>query len=232
MKKILWSNLFAVALFCFGCEKKEDPNKNEEKEKSLEIVAADTLYLAHDTTFTFQVQAVASDQLELIAKISSLPTSLKVDHTDAIFMPNDYGRFELKFDQFDVRPDVYFFDLLLSYTNINFEAIQKRVYVVYDPTCAYEYRAYVNGSITYNINQELVNKTIWCNYSSEGNLLVNNLTPYPMEWVIDCTNQTFTMKPITYQGIYKTLTGKIIGNELHYTLLDNGIESATGVVRP
>lgn len=53
-----------------------------------------------------------------------------------------------------------------------------------------------------------------------------------MELVMDCKNNTFTMKPPTHQDNYITGSGSIGNGELKYTLYSEGSVHATGFIRP
>lgn len=224
--------LICFFTFAFSCKKEDKPNNSNNNNPTLKIIAADTFFVTNDTTFALDVRGEGSEQTDLHAVIGTMPNHLSTMDMHTTFAHDAFARFNIHFNQFDATPGIMYFDIMLSYANINFEAIEKRIYLVYQPKCGYQYKDYVNGSITYTINQELQQKTIWCSYATSGNLLVENLTPYTMEWIFDCSNQSFTMKPQTYMGIYKTLKGTKVGDELRYTLYDNDVISATGVIRP
>jgi len=225
--------LLSVALLS-SCEKETKNNDEKNPSDNIELIidCPDTFFVSHDTIFNLDVRGIGGQNNDLLALWSTSNSFLTSNVDRQTFGINEYGRFSIKFDQFNVVPSTYSFEVLLSYESLAMAAVEKRVYVVYKPTCAYGYTSYSNANITYVINQELVNKAVHCSYSTNGTLLVDDLTPFTLDFEINCSTNALTLKPYTYMGDYITGSGRIVNGVIEYTLWNGGNPHASGVIRP
>lgn len=231
-KWLSYSVYLLLSVFLVACEKKDSANgsNNNSSEIELAIQCPDTFIVAYDTIINLDVRGLGNREGKLQALWNNNNVFLTTTVTNQTFKQEDYARFPIKFDQFNVRPDIYYFDVQLGYEQLGMTLKEKRVYVWYKPTCAYEFLSYHQGNITYVSNQELVNKNINCTYSSKGNLLVDGLTPYTLEFTVNCATQDMTMKPVVHLGDNITGSARVVNNQVQYTLRNNGQDHASGIM--
>jgi hypothetical protein len=211
------------------------PNEPKQPEDAivLEIVSEDTLRMPYDSVFYLDVRVNSSLDKEVVMIINNTDPCISFTEYTVKFDSHASGKFTLKFNQFNVTPGVYYIDLLVNFSDYTAGAkATKRIYFIYQPTCAYSYTSYQNANIFYINTQEQENKSVWCSYTEGGLLEVGGLTPHIMEWKIDCNTRKITLKPTTYEGNYVTGSGTITNGVLDYRLYHGATAVSYGQIMP
>jgi hypothetical protein len=197
------------------------------------VSSADTLVFEHSGTKDFEVSVSSVHQKDFVASFSDINAAFTLTEREQLISSNTARNFSFTFNQFGVQPGVYPSKLSVSVANENAESFEKNVMLVYRPNCAYEFRDYKNGEITYQINGILQNKTLTCSYNTSGKLSITGLTPYPVVLEINCDNKTVSMQPVIHNGATKTAQGSInMQQQIELSIFNDGAPDAVAVIKP
>jgi hypothetical protein len=174
-----------------------------------------------------------SQNKEFGASLSGLNSSFYDGGQQLVIPSNQERYFDINFNQTNAIPGSYPCQLTVSVFNVNNYIPQtKDIKLIYAPNCAYNYRNYINGEITYQINGILTNKTINCSYNNQGQLVIDNLTTFPVVLNFDCQNQTVTMQSLTHLGFFVTGDGYVLGQNIILNIYDDGVLNAVARIKP
>ncbi len=216
-----------LALLLTACQKEGE----EVSESPFTISSGDSLVFEHSGTKPFAVSTTAGAGKLLGIRLETLPVGFSVLESELSVEANSTRNFTIQFNQFDMNPGVYSASLRGSIYNENSTPKSKQVYLVYRPNCAFEYRNFTYGRITYVINGIPNNESIQCSYTTEGKLLVEGLTPYDMILDFDCSTGAVTMQPLIHLGNYVTATGSVVGGEILLNFYNEGNLTANALLR-
>ena len=235
IKKIMWSFSWILAIgFIIGIQSCKKNNNNENSQNVVfSFTAPDTLTFEYTGSEQLAVAVQNSGNYEFGASLTGLNGSFS-DGSQQLVIPSNQERFfNINFYQNNAVPGIYPCQLTVAVFNVNNNASQtKNIQLVYAPNCAYNYRNYLNGEITYQINGILLNKNINCAYNDQGQLVVNNLTTFPVVLNFNCQAQTFTMQPLTHLGFFVTGDGYIQGQNIVLNIYNDGILDAVALIKP
>lgn len=230
MKKLLVYLFSVIIIAPFGSCKKKDNDSSEATDYTYE--AFDSLIFEHTGQLDYSVKINTTSNKECFASLSEVNGAFSLINNDVIIPPNESRNIVVKFNQYNVLPNLYPCKLNVTVPNENNSSKSKTLWLIYRPNCAYNFRNYINGNITYIINGILTNKTISCNYNNEGQLEVIGLTPFTITLNFNCDSNTVSMKQLTYLGYLVTGSGTISSNQIHLQFFDDGVLNSEANIKP
>ena len=197
------------------------------------FTAPDTIVFEYSGSKPLTVAIQNNQNKEFGASLSGLNGAFSDGSQQLVIPSNQERSFNINFSQIGAVPGTYPCALTISTLNENNYIPQtKNIQLVYEPNCADNYRNYLNGEITYQINGILLNKSINCSYNIEGQLVVTGLTTFPVILNFDCQAQTFTMQAVTHLGFFVTGDGYIQGQFLMFNMYNDGVLDAVAKIKP
>lgn len=227
--------LFATPLFCFllfviSCKKE---STTDTQAIVYSFTAPDSILFEYSGSKQLAVAVQNSQNKEFGASLSGLNSSFYDGGQQLVIPSNQERYFDINFNQTNAIPGSYPCQLTVSVFNVNNYIPQtKDIKLIYAPNCAYNYRNYINGEITYQINGILTNKTINCSYNNQGQLVIDNLTTFPVVLNFDCQNQTVTMQSLTHLGFFVTGNGYVQRQNIMLNIYDDGVLNAVARIKP
>lgn len=228
MKKSL--TFILTAFVCFSSCKKDETEQPKPTQFSFSI--PDSLVFEHSDTKPIPVSVQSESAKTFYATFESLPPNGFGYFQNPIEIEaNQSGNLNLDFYQTQVTPGTYIADVRVSLPNENNAIQNKEIKLVYRPNCLYAMRNHVYGQITFVSNGSPLNRTIDCEYDTEGRLVISGLTTYDVKLTADCENQTVTMVPLINNGFYMTGSGQIEGNEIALQIYSDGALHSNSRIR-
>jgi len=195
--------------------------------------APDTILFEYSGNKPLAVGVQCTEEREFGASLSGLNGSFSDNNQDLVIRSNQQQSFNITFNQLGATPGIYPCELRMSVFNVNNYTPQyKTIQLVYAPNCGYNFINHINGEITYQINGILLNRSISCSYNNVGQLVITNLTSFPVTLDVNCQAQTVTMKPVTINGFYMTGDGTIQGQFIYLNIYSNGALDAVAKIKP
>jgi len=145
---------------------------------------------------------------------------------------NESRSLEIKYVPISVEPGIHTCQLRVVDMDDGSNVMYKTIYLVIRPACAFNFRNFINGKITYYINGIATYKSIACQYEIDNSLRVTNLSTWNINLNLDCINQTCTIKPVTVNGYLKGGTGTFTDTKISFTISDNGTAIADAEIYP
>lgn len=231
LSRMIRTTLFAFILLSFCSTSCKDNEPSEVLETPFDFSAGDSLVFEHSGTKPFTVGLTSTAGKLLGAELGTMPSGFNVSIDELEIEANSSRDFSIQFNQNSANPGVYNTTLTTFIYNENSTPKSKKIYLVYRPQCEYNYRNYAYGRITYMINGAVINKNVTCSYTTEGKLLITNLTSYNVLLDIQCDNNTVTMQPIIHLSSYMTGSGTIVNGEILLNIYNEGELDATAMIR-
>ena len=222
---------FVCVLMSFqSCKKSNDDTP---KPTVFTFTTPDEITFEYSGSKLLTVAVQNAENKEFGASLSGLNAAFSNGSQQLVIPSNQERSFNINFNQIGATPGIYPCVLTIGVFNENNYVPQtKTINLVYTPNCAYNYRNYLNGEITYEINGILLNKSISCSYNNQGQLVVSGLTTFPVVLNFDCQAQTCTMQALTHLGFYVTGNGYIQGQYVMLNMYDDGVLSAVARIKP
>ena len=228
MVRITYLALLFMAFCSTSCK---DDKPTEVLETPFDFTASDSLVFEHSGTKPFAVGVTSTAGKLLGAELGPMPGGFSVSSDELQIEANSSRDFSIQFNQNSASPGIYNTTLTTFIYNENSTPKSKQVYLVYRPQCEYYYRDYTYGRITYLINGAVINKNVTCSYTTDGKLLITNLTSYDVLLDIQCASNTVTMQPVIHLSNYMTASGTIVNGEILLNIYNEGELDATAIVR-
>jgi hypothetical protein len=217
---------------CFESCKKNSTDTNTQS-VVYTFSAPDTVLFEYSGNKNLTVGVQCAEEREFGASLSGLNGAFYDNNQTLVIRSNQQQSFNITFNQLGATPGIYPCELRMSVFNVNNYTPQyKTVQLVYKPNCAYNFINHINGEITYQINGILLNRSISCSYNNLGQLVVTNLTSFPVTLDVNCQSQTVSMKPLTNNGFYMTGDGTIQGQYINLNIYSNGTLDAISKIKP
>ena len=225
----IWTLVFTVVIGFQSCKKNTD---TDPLPVVFSFTAPDTLEFEHSGAMPLEVSVQCTQEKQFGASLSGLNAAFSDGYQQLLISSNQSASFNIQFYQTNALPGTYPCQLTVSVANENNTPQSKTIQLKYTPNCAYNYRNYQNGEITYQSNGTLLNKSINCTYNDQGQLAVSGLTTYTVVLNFDCPSQTVTMQPLTNLGFYMTADGSIQGQDIVLTMYSDGNLHAVARIKP
>ncbi len=145
---------------------------------------------------------------------------------------NESRSLEINYSPINLQPGVYTCRLRTSDNSDGTNYSYKTIYLVVRPTCAYNFRNFINGKITWYINGTPVYQNIQCKYDTDNSLKITNLSTWIINLNMDCATQTCTVKPVTVGSWLKGGSGTFTDTKISFSISDNGINVADAEIIP
>jgi hypothetical protein len=229
MKNALNIFLVSVSLLSFASCNKDEQTQPEPT--AFTYTAADSLVFEHSGTLPYTVAVQSTSGKEFISNFSGFSGSFYDGGTTLSIPSNQSRSFDVTFNQFGLSPGAYPCTLTVAVPNENNAVKTKVVQMVYRPNCGYAFLNYTIAEITYEINGILLNKSITCDYNSNGQLEVQGLTPFLVVLNFDCSNETVTMEPLIHLGNVVTCTGTVEGTEIAMQFYNDGVLNSVARIK-
>ncbi len=227
--RLIFTLGICLVLGLYSCKKNKDKVINQAV--AFSFSAPDTLVFEHSDAKQLSVSVQCSQNKEFGASLSSLNLAFTDGFQQLIIPSNQSASFDIHFYQNSANPGTYPCELTVSVLNENNTPQTKTIQLIYAPNCAFNYRNYLNGEITFQINGILLNKSINCLYNEQGQLVVNSLTSFPVVLNFDCAAQTVTMQALTNNGFYMTGDGYIQGQNINLNIYSDGVLDAVARIK-
>jgi hypothetical protein len=228
LMKPLLPSLLAFTLIS-SCKKDET---EPPKATQFSFNIPDSLVFEHSDTKPIPVSVQSESAKTFYATFESLPPSGFGYFQNPIqIQANQTGNLNLDFYQTQVIPGLYTANIRVSLPNENNAIQNKEIKLVYRPNCMYDFRNHVYGQITFVSSGNPLNRTIDCEYDTEGRLVISGLTTYDVKLTANCENQTVTMVPLINNGFYITGLGQIEGNEIALQIYSDGALHSNSRIR-
>lgn len=224
---IYFSTLLFISFLGAACSSTDDDTM-ETVPAVTSISGTDSIVFEHSGTGTLQVNAISSNGAGMIATIRELPSGFTLVQND-LALP---ASFEIQFNQTNTIPFRRTAQVEVAIPNVNATPLSKTVYLVYRPTCAYDFIEHSIGQITYAINGILNQNSITCSYNNQGQLVVVGLTPFTVVLDINCTSGAVTMPSTLHLGNIVTASGNINGNAIDLIFFNDGVQNAVARILP
>jgi hypothetical protein len=230
-KSIVWIYLICIFISFESC-KKTSTDTNPQP-VVFTFSAPDTILFEYSGNKPLAVGVQCTEDREFGASLSGLNGSFSDNNQDLVIRSNQQQSFNITFNQLGATPGIYPCELRMSVFNVNNYTPQyKTIQLVYAPNCGYNFINHINGEITYQINGNLLYRNISCSYNNLGQLVISNLTSFPVTLDVNCQAQTVTMKPVTINGFYMTGDGTIQGQFINLNIYSNGALDAVSKIKP
>ena len=218
------NSLFCIVLgmlsLLSACKKDEQP---QPQPTQFSFTIPDSVVFEHSGTQVVPVSVQSTSSKSFIAKFETLPPNAFLYLGGEIpIEANQSENLEFDFYQTLATPGDYTGVVRVAVPNENNAIQTKDIRLVYRPNCLYAFRNHVYGQITFESSGNLLNRTIDCEYDTEGRLVVSGLTTYDVKLTANCENQTVSMVPLINNGFYMTGSGQIEGNEIALQIYSNG----------
>lgn len=231
MKNILYSlTLLLVTIGLMNCKKSTtEPTPTK---KAFTVQCADTLYFDNHESIVMPV-SITSTSGDFQVNIQDISSGDFVMIKNDVTIPAKESRdLEINFAPLNLQPGTHTCRLRSVDYNDGTNVQYKTIYLVVRPTCAYDFRNFTNGKITYYINGTPNYVSVTCKYDSDNTLRITNLSPWIMNLVMDCSNQTCSIKPVTVNGWLKGGTGTFTSSKIQFSISDNGTNIADCEIIP
>lgn len=209
-----------VAVGLSSC-KKDKSKDDAPKQVEFTFSAPESLTFEHSGTKQLPVSIQGGGGHQIVVRLKEVSSPFSAG-SDVIVYGDQTAQMDVQFSQFNATPGAITAQVEVALLNENQASKTKSVQLVYAPNCAYGFRERTLGNITYQINGLLENKTISCEYNSQGQLVVQGLSGYTMVLDFDCPSQTVSMSSFLYQGSVMTAEGFIESQQVVLSIYNEG----------
>lgn len=238
MKKINILILTICLSILFSCKKKDD-NQTVDTKVDFSITCADTLFfdnVSQDEGLSVNVvRNGGATSGDVALNLSNFSNSEFYASANDIICPIDESRsLNVHFTSSNLAAGIHTCKLTATQANYSGSSNTKTktIYLKVQPTCAFSFKDFINGNITYNINGIKNNYSVDCKYELDNTLSITGLTPYKLTLKLNCNDNTFTVKQLTYNGWLIGGSGTYTNSKISGILTNNGVNNASFEIIP